>query len=222
MPISSLGAAHVAAALAALVLGALVLLMRKGTPLHRVIGMAYTVAMVVLCIAALLIYRSNGHFGPFHALALLSLATLARGIAAIMARPPRLSRHYKSMTFSYLGLLSAGVTQLLLYLPALQTPVRGMVAAVVSTAVFIAVGIFALPRLERRALTGAALEEGAWGHVREWRRAGSPSIAPQLPSAAPSVSAVPFRRNRGYHSAESNSNALSRPGSEVRWARVPG
>jgi len=38
MPISSLGAAHVAAAHAAIALGMIVLLMRKGTQLHRAMG----------------------------------------------------------------------------------------------------------------------------------------------------------------------------------------
>src|ERR1700733_11530124 len=79
MPISSIGAAHVAAALAALALGAIVLAMRKGTQLHRAMGMAYAAAMIVLCVTALMIYRINGHFGPFHVLALLSLATIFAG-----------------------------------------------------------------------------------------------------------------------------------------------
>jgi uncharacterized membrane protein len=49
MPISSLGAAHVAAALAALALGMIVLLMRKGTQFHRAIGMGYAMAMRASC-----------------------------------------------------------------------------------------------------------------------------------------------------------------------------
>jgi len=158
MPISSLGAAHVAAALAALVFGALVLLMRKGTSLHRAMGMAYTVAMVALNVAALLIYRINGHFGPFHVLALVTLVTIGLGIKAIVARPRRLARHYQMMSFSYLGLLSAATTQLLLNLPAFHGPLRGTITGVVSAVLFTGLGRIILPRLQYRALSGLAAD----------------------------------------------------------------
>ncbi|HML11188.1 MAG TPA: DUF2306 domain-containing protein [Stellaceae bacterium] len=158
MPISSLSAAHVAAAFAALVFGALVLLMRKGTSLHRAMGSAYTAAMIVLCIAALLLYRMTGRFGPFHILAVVTLVTIGLGIKAIVARPRRLSRHYQMMTFSYLGLLSAATTQLLLYLPALHGVVRGTITGIASAVAFTAAGAIILPRLQRRALARIATD----------------------------------------------------------------
>jgi len=85
---SSAGAMHFAAAFAALALGALVLAMPKGTLLHRTMGTGYIAAMIILNIAALAIYRLTGHFEPFHALALLSLATIARGVAPAVRRRP--------------------------------------------------------------------------------------------------------------------------------------
>jgi uncharacterized membrane protein len=155
--ISSLGAAHVAAALAALVFGALVLAMRKGTQLHRAMGMAYAAAMVALNLAALMIYRITGHFGPFHVLALLSLATLVSGVLAVVRRRPGwLSKHYQRMSFSYLGLLSAGTTQMLVNLPPLHGPMRGTMTGVASAVVFVAAGAIILPRLRRRALATVA------------------------------------------------------------------
>jgi len=45
---SSLGAAHFAAALAALALGLVVLLARKGTDLHRLFGLGYVVAIITV------------------------------------------------------------------------------------------------------------------------------------------------------------------------------
>ena len=48
MPISSFGAAHVAAALAALAFGMMVLIMRRDTQLHRTMGMGYAMAMVAV------------------------------------------------------------------------------------------------------------------------------------------------------------------------------
>jgi uncharacterized membrane protein len=153
MQVSVLGAAHVAAALAALLFGALVLAMRKGTPLHRAIGMGYATAMLGVNATALLIYRINGHFGPFHVLALLSLATLAAGVAMVVLRPRNwLVRHYMTMNFSYLGLLSAATTQMLVNVPAFHGAVRGTATGVISAVAFTAAGVIILPRLQRRAL----------------------------------------------------------------------
>jgi len=148
MPISPLGAAHVAASLAALAFGALVLFLPKGTQFHRAMGTAYAVAMVALNIAALAIYRMTGRFGPFHALALLSLATIVVGIFAITQG--RVGRHYQMMTFSYLGLLSAAATQMLVNLPVFSG--RGMTVGIASAVAFTALGAIILPRLQRRAL----------------------------------------------------------------------
>lgn len=157
MTLSMLGAAHAAAASAALAFGALVLLVPKGTQLHRALGMAYVVAMVALNFAAFGIYRINGHFGPFHVLALLSLGTVLAGVAMVLRRPRNwLARHYQMMSFSYLGLLSAGVTQMLVNLPLLHGAVRGTLTGVASAAAFTAAGAFVLPRLQRRALAAVS------------------------------------------------------------------
>jgi len=156
MPISSLGAAHVAAALAALAFGLLVFVLPKGTQMHRAMGFTYAVAMVALNVAALLIYRANGHFGPFHLLALLSLVLIIRGIIAVTRG--QVGRHYQMMTFSYLGLLSAAVTQMLIQLPVLHGGFRGMAVGVASAVLFTAGGAIILPRLQRRALAAVAAD----------------------------------------------------------------
>ena len=56
MPISSFGAAHVAAALAALACGMMVLIMRRDTQLHRTMGMGYAMTMVAVNGTVLTIY----------------------------------------------------------------------------------------------------------------------------------------------------------------------
>jgi uncharacterized membrane protein len=63
---STLGWFHTAAAVAALVAGAVVLLRGKGTRSHRRLGWTYVVAMIALNVTALAIYRLTGSFGPFH------------------------------------------------------------------------------------------------------------------------------------------------------------
>ena len=155
MPISSLGAAHAAAALAALAFGLMVLAMPKGTQLHRAIGMGYATAMVAVNVTALSIYRLTGHFGPFHALAMLSLATVIAGVAAAVLRPRNwLVKHYRMMSFSYLGLLAGTTAEIAIRVPALHVngPARGMTIGITIAVVFTAAGAIIVPRLQRRAL----------------------------------------------------------------------
>src|SRR5260370_15616778 len=114
---SWLGATDFTAAIAALAFGAIVLAAPKGTPLHRTIGAGYVAAMVILNVSALPIYRLTGHFEPFHALALFSFATVVCGIApALRRRPGWLMAHYWSMAWSYLGLLAAACSEIVVRL----------------------------------------------------------------------------------------------------------
>lgn len=138
-----LGWTHTAAALAALVAGAAVLLTRKGTRRHRQLGWAYVVSMLLLNATALLIFRLFGRFGPFHAGAIFSLVTVVAGtVAALGARRARgrhdgvararaLERHYQWMTWSYVGLAAAAVSEVATRHPALRPrPGHGLVFGV--------------------------------------------------------------------------------------------
>jgi uncharacterized membrane protein len=105
---------HVAAAVTALALGAVVVLRPKGVGAHRSLGIAYAAALVVLDAAALSVHR-EATFGPFHILAVISLLTLAVGITplALGSRTPTaLATHAYCMTCSYAALLAAGTGQL--------------------------------------------------------------------------------------------------------------
>jgi uncharacterized membrane protein len=75
----ALATGHVVAAVSALVLGAAVLLLPKGTHTHRAIGTVYVLALVLVNVAALSLHR-EGTFGVFHALAVVSLVTVAVGL----------------------------------------------------------------------------------------------------------------------------------------------
>lgn len=110
---TTLGGFHVAAALLAMGAGAVVLLQRKGTRGHRRLGWVYVGSMLAMNGSALLIYRLFGGFGPFHVAAIASLGTLMVGVF-VMRRPrdPRaVERHYYWMTWSYVGLLAAFVSE---------------------------------------------------------------------------------------------------------------
>ncbi len=109
-----LAAGHVAAAVAALVTGAVVVGFPKGVGKHRVVGGVYIGGLVLVDIAALAIHRESA-FGVFHALAVVSLLTVAAGVGPLLAgtrSPWAVANHAYCMAASYAGLLAAGAGQL--------------------------------------------------------------------------------------------------------------
>ena len=146
-----LGTAHVAAACVALVLGAVLLRLGKGSSAHVRLGRVYVVVMLVVTVPALLVYDETGRPGPFHVLAVVSLVTVGLGWSFAPRR--RLGAragtapHGSFMLWSYIGLATAGVGQLLTALwPELSPwPVLLLVTLVT------AVGFVLVPRAVRRA-----------------------------------------------------------------------
>jgi uncharacterized membrane protein len=109
---SKLGWVHMTFAIAAMLVGAAVVLRDKGSFAHRVTGWIYVSCMVGLNATALMIYRLFGHFGPFHVLALISLGTVVAGVSVAIFRPKGwLSIHYKAMSWSYIGLIAAAASE---------------------------------------------------------------------------------------------------------------
>lgn len=111
---------HIICAISALISGLLVLLTRKGTRWHKLLGYAYFFNMLGLNVSALLIYELTGHFGPFHGAALASLLTLFAGFIAAFLRLPHgrwLEVHYEFMNWSYVGLVAAAVSETAVRIP---------------------------------------------------------------------------------------------------------
>lgn len=107
-------ALHVTAASVALLVGSGVLWLPKGGAVHRASGAGYVLALVVVDVAALLLHRADV-FGVFHGLAVVSLSTLAVGLLPMLAGKTSrrtLNVHAYCMTWSYAGLVAAGVGQL--------------------------------------------------------------------------------------------------------------
>lgn len=143
MSYSAIGWIHIASALGALALGASMVLRRKGTRLHRITGRIYVGAMLMLNLSALMIYDMTGHFGPFHAGAIFSLACVLIGLSAPMFRRGNwLQRHYRWMGWSYFGLLAAAFAEAMVRVPvfAARTPTRGFEVAIGASIVFSLLG----------------------------------------------------------------------------------
>jgi uncharacterized membrane protein len=136
-----LGLTHTVFGLASILFGGLVVARQKGTRGHRTSGRLYFFSMIALNGTALLIYDLFGHFGPFHWLALASLATILAGLVPVVRkRPPGgwLFYHAEFMSWSYVGLLAAAVSEIttrLLLFP------FGWTVAVSSVLVFLVGGL---------------------------------------------------------------------------------
>ena len=107
-----LGLVHFISALAAIIFGAAVIFSMKGSKRHKLIGRAYVIAMWVLNITALMDYELYGYFGPFHWMALISLATVIFAhLAVLRKRPNWRQAHAYLMAWSYVGLIAAAVAE---------------------------------------------------------------------------------------------------------------
>jgi len=150
--LDSFGAIHAGFGIAGLLLGLAVVVLQKGTAWHRRVGLLYAAAMLLLNATALAIYDLFGGFGPFHILALVSLATLAAGVLPVWLRRPRewLDIHARCMSWSYAGLVAAFFAEIGARLPGVGFVTGVLVPTVVVTmiaAVFIHVRV---PRVVAR------------------------------------------------------------------------
>jgi uncharacterized membrane protein len=108
-----LGGAHVAAAAAALTVGTVVLVRRKGDATHVAFGRVYLAAMVGVNAPVLFLYEATGRPGPFHLLAAVSVLTTAMGWVSLRGTRGRrrVEAHAALMTWSWVGVVTAGLAQ---------------------------------------------------------------------------------------------------------------
>lgn len=99
---------HLAAAVAALAIGTVIMLRPKGVGLHKALGWTWVIAMAATAVSSFFIRGMNGGALSFiHLLSGWTIITLPIAVAAIRRRD--VARHRRSMTSLFLGgLLIAG------------------------------------------------------------------------------------------------------------------
>jgi uncharacterized membrane protein len=101
-------ALHLAAALLALTLGSAVLMRRKGTASHKLLGRIWVGLMSVVAVSSFwLLDLNKGSFSVIHLLSLWTLVSLGAAIWAI--RRGKLRAHKAFMVGTFLGLAGAGL-----------------------------------------------------------------------------------------------------------------
>jgi uncharacterized membrane protein len=146
---------HTSAAMAALLFGAFVFPMIKGTRLHKLLGYLYAAALLTTNVTAFGLYHLTGHFGMFHIAAIVSFLTLLAALIPVISRRPRkswLSLHYKYTSWSYVGLLAAAVSEASVRLP--HAPFWPAVAF--GSAIFFGIGGWLITRMKDRTVERAA------------------------------------------------------------------
>ena len=96
---------HVYAAIAAFIIGAIVLWRQKGSPSHRMWGKIWVGLMVIVAFSSFFIneIRLLGPFSPIHILSLVTLLGLYFSIRAV--RRKEIEAHRRSMQRIYIGAL---------------------------------------------------------------------------------------------------------------------
>jgi len=143
------GALHTALAMLGIVVGLIQLLGPKRGAGHRARGYAFVYAMLVADGAAMLIFQFTGRFNILHAGAIANLICIVLAVIPVL-RSPRpanwKNQHYYFICWSYVGLLSAAATELVVRTIHLAT--RGQ-AWTVTAAAAIAVTAIGYVLIER-------------------------------------------------------------------------
>ena len=125
--LTPVGAIHTTLALLCIAVGAVQLIRPKRGAGHRARGYAYVYAILVADGAAMLLYRFTGGFNFFHVGALVNVVFVITAIVPVL-RTPRPSGwkhwHYYFMSWSYVGLIAAASSEVIVRLG--QPVTRGM------------------------------------------------------------------------------------------------
>jgi uncharacterized membrane protein len=102
-------ALHAALAALALVIGAVVLVRRKGTPSHKLLGRVWVAAMIGVAVSSFWIFEIRRGAGPswIHLLSAWTLVSLA--FAVWFIRRGNVRAHKGFMVGTFLGLAGAGL-----------------------------------------------------------------------------------------------------------------
>jgi len=115
---SPTGLIHLIASMISLICGTLVLVLPKGTRIHKSSGYIYFIFMLLVNVTAFGLYHLYGRFGPFHIAALVSLATLLAGMIPVLLRTKSwLNYHLSFMYYSVMGLYAAFASEVIVRIP---------------------------------------------------------------------------------------------------------
>lgn len=120
----NIGLTHLIAGIFAVIFGGLILILNKGTKIHRQVGYLYVLSMIVLIISSFGIYRLFNGFGLFHFFSIVATTSLLLGIIPMLKKERKTKdykTHFTRMYFSVVGLYAAFAAESFVRIPKLGT-----------------------------------------------------------------------------------------------------
>ena len=153
MQLTTTGLVHSVLAALCIVIGLVQLVGRKGSPSHRMLGYVFVVSMLIVNISTLSVRRFTGGFNIFHVEAGLNLACVVAAMLPMLRRPRPsnwLLTHYRWMAGAYIGLIAAGLTELVVRLGPFATKTQLWTASAAVGAIVTIVGCGLIARYRPR------------------------------------------------------------------------
>ena len=158
------GAIHTVLAMLCIAVGLLQLVRPKRGPGHRARGYAFVYAMLVADGAIMLVYRFTGQFNIFHAAAIWNLISIVFAVIPVLRTPRPANwklQHYYWISWSYVGLVAAAVTEFVVRTVGLATRGQAWTVSAVIAIVVTAIGYILIeryrPASEARPAVGHAI-----------------------------------------------------------------
>jgi uncharacterized membrane protein len=146
LDLSPIGWVHTLASLIALGASAIVLVRPKGTPVHRLRGRIYALALVATCLTSFAIYGLGKFWFP-HWFAVAALIVVEAGFAFAHYKRPRswMHLHLTCMIASYYLLIAGGANEVFLRVHALRRIAPDVLnSPIVGTTHFAVMVVFAM------------------------------------------------------------------------------
>ena len=106
MTYENLAYMHLATVAPAAVIGTYLMIVRKGSAIHKWLGKVYMLLMLITAVISLLMpakigFNIFGHFGPIHLLSILAIVSVIAAYDAIKRK--NIDRHRKAMISLFTG-----------------------------------------------------------------------------------------------------------------------
>ena len=120
----NIGLTHLIAGIFAVLFGGLILILNKGTKIHRQVGYLYVLSMIILIVSSFGIYRLFNGFGLFHFFSIVATTSLLLGMIPMLKKERKAKdykTHFTRMYFSVVGLYAAFAAESFVRIPKLGT-----------------------------------------------------------------------------------------------------
>jgi uncharacterized membrane protein len=145
------GAIHTVLAASSIVVGLIQLLRPKRGPAHRARGYAFVYAMLIADGLAMLVFQFTGRFNILHIGAIANLVCIVFAIVPVLRSPRPANwkiQHYYGMAWSYVGLLAAAATELVVRTAHLATREQAWAVTAAMSMLVTAIGYVLIKRYQ--------------------------------------------------------------------------